>query len=92
MTGIPAKRSPLAGLVIFMIGLSIAASLVAGIHYAAIDLPQQQTPQAPANEDCFLSCENAYNQCVAYCNTHGCTNSQRFMCWRTRDNCENDCF
>jgi hypothetical protein len=41
--------SPLVRLVLFMICLSIAGSIVAGAHYYAVDLPQQQTLQAPTN-------------------------------------------
>jgi archaellum component FlaG (FlaF/FlaG flagellin family) len=42
-------RSPLARLVLFIVCLSIAGSIVAGVHYYAVDLPQQQNVQAPAN-------------------------------------------
>jgi hypothetical protein len=33
--------SPLAGLVVFMIGLAVAGTLVSGVHYYAVDLPAQ---------------------------------------------------
>ena len=63
-----------------MICLSIAGAFVAGVHYFAIDLPQQKAVTAPANEidvGCvhvcnqnFFSCENS---CVgAYCNNEQC--------------------
>lgn len=42
-------RTPLARLVLFMICLSIIGSAIAGIHYYAVDLPQQQSVQPPAN-------------------------------------------
>ncbi|WP_158491362.1 hypothetical protein [Methanoregula formicica] len=29
--------------------LAVAGSIVAGMHYYAVDLPQQKTVQAPAN-------------------------------------------
>lgn len=38
-------------LVKFMICLSIAGSVLAGIHYYAVDLPQQKAAQAPPNLD-----------------------------------------
>ncbi len=50
MTETQTSRTPLARLVLFMICLSIAGSFVAGLHYAAIDLPrQQQELQVPTN-------------------------------------------
>ena len=42
-------RTPLARLVLFMICLSIIGSAIAGIHYYAVDLPQQQSVKAPSN-------------------------------------------
>lgn len=42
-------RTPLARLVLFIVCLSIAGSIGAGIHYYAVDLPQQQVVQAPSN-------------------------------------------
>lgn len=42
-------KSPLTRLVLFMIALSVAGSVLAGIHYYAVDLPQQKSAQAPAN-------------------------------------------
>jgi hypothetical protein len=33
-----------------MVCLSIAGAFVAGVHYLAIDLPQQQSVTAPSNE------------------------------------------
>jgi len=42
-------RSPLARLVLFIVCLSIAGSIVAGVHYYAVDLPQQPEVQAPTN-------------------------------------------
>lgn len=42
-------RSPLARLVLFMVCLSVAGAFIAGAHYVAVDLPQQQNLQAPTN-------------------------------------------
>jgi hypothetical protein len=50
------ERSPLARLVLFMFCLSIAGSLVAGIHYAAIDIPQQEfsaSQPTNSNSNCY---------------------------------------
>jgi hypothetical protein len=56
------QKSPLARLVLFMVCLAIAGSFVAGMHYFAIDLPQQKTLQAPKNTDGY-----ACGICVKYC-------------------------
>lgn len=55
-------RSPLARLVLFMVCLSIAGSFVAGVHYVAVDLPQQQTVKAPANGAIGPTCGPVYDQ------------------------------
>lgn len=51
MTETRAERSPLARLILFMVCLSIARSIVAGAHYYAIDLPDQERSalQQPEN-------------------------------------------
>lgn len=61
-------RSPLARLVLFMVCLSIAGTFIAGVHYAAVDLPQQQSVTAPTNScrdlngylACAIGCINKY--------------------------------
>lgn len=61
-------RSPLARLVVFMVCLSIAGSIVAGVHYYAVDLPQQQSLQAPTNAyDCWDVCNIQWDACSALC-------------------------
>jgi hypothetical protein len=42
-------RTPLGRLILFMIGLSIIGSAIAGTHYYFVDLPQHQSVKAPAN-------------------------------------------
>ncbi len=43
-------RNPLHNLVLFMVCLSIAGSVVAGVQYLAVDLPQQNAvPHVPSN-------------------------------------------
>ncbi len=54
-----------------MICLSIIGSDIAGTHYYAVDLPQQQNVQAPANGSCSLSIVSTLNQyanCGSDCN------------------------
>ncbi len=47
------QKSPLARLVLFIICLSITGSMIAGVHYFAVDLPNQQSiSKPPANWAC----------------------------------------
>lgn len=56
-------RSSLARFVLFIVCLSIAGSIVAGVHYYVVDLPQQKALQAPANDcgqdwlNCRMDCD-----------------------------------
>lgn len=50
MTG---AQSPLGWLVLFMICLAIASSFVVGVHWYAVDLPQQAAIQPPSNAGCY---------------------------------------
>jgi len=69
-------RSPLTRLVLFMVCLSIAGALVAGVHYVAVDLPQQQAVQAPTNSYdhscCQLgTCQQETLNCQSRCAGNG---------------------
>jgi len=67
-------KSPLARLVLFMICVSVLGSIIAGAHYYTIDLPQQQSVQAPANY-----CIYTYGQCKdLYYNYHW----MKVCCWK----------
>lgn len=70
------ERSPLARLVLFIVCLSIAGTVIAGMHYYAIDLPQQKALTAPANADrtdCEKSCDPCWTlaadpiSCYSHC-------------------------
>lgn len=76
------QKSPLARLVLFMICLAIAGSVVAGAHYYTVDLPMQNTVQAPGNSvvqswkcsDCANVCrwagtlsQTCYKMCMGDC-------------------------
>ena len=63
MTAPQPAQSPLAQLVLFMVCLSIAGTIVSGIHYLAIDRPQQENVQAPNNYFCSLS---SFYGCAKY--------------------------
>ncbi len=58
-------RTPLARFILFMVCLSIIGSAIAGTYYYAVDLPQHQNVQAPANyEYCNEMIINAmHNSC-----------------------------
>lgn len=49
----PPTRSPLFSLVLMIVCISAAGAFLAGLHYFAVDLPEQQNVQAPSN-GCFL--------------------------------------
>lgn len=61
------ERSPLARLVLFMVCTAIAGSILAGAHYAAVDLPAQEWAlHAPANSDsCDINYEGACSKIYA---------------------------
>lgn len=57
--------TPLSRLVLFLVCLSIAGALVAGIHFTAIDLPQQNFHHAPAKTAvCDERCRNCTDTCL----------------------------
>ena len=89
MAAIQSGKNPLARLMVFMISLSIAGSILAGAHYYAVDLPQQNVLQAPENaqsstqrcETCTNNCNmwlisgnrDMYNECMTQCQTYQCS-------------------
>ncbi|MFA4861310.1 hypothetical protein [Methanoregula sp.] len=76
MSGTPAEKSPLARLVLFMVCLSIAGSLVAGVHWFAIDLPAQQAralhPPGNGNTELFAACNICMQNCEFDSDRYGC--------------------
>jgi len=58
-------RSPLYNLVLFLLGLALSGTIVAGVYYAAIDLPMQQANPAPLNVN--LNDPGACAKCIANC-------------------------
>ena len=72
------EYSPLARLVLFMVCLSVAGTLLAGGHYFAVDLPQQQSVQVPSNGNtlseilgpaiCKTKCQDDDDECFRECN------------------------
>lgn len=78
MTTPGSKKTPLARLVLFMVCLAIAASGVAGLHYYAVDLPEQSSAVPPSNGDIMVygpvGCTNICNGdtgCIDACIQHG---------------------
>jgi len=73
-----------------MMCLSIAGSIVAGTHYYAVDLPQQQNVQMPENNlksDCLDSCISVLSTCVSGCRDDMC----RYRCEVADSGCRNTC-
>ena len=82
--------SPLARLVLFMVCLSVAGSIMAGAHYYAVDLPEQNakllTP--PSNEyENYWRCEackygclekpvGVFDSCIQDCEYNECELSE----------------
>ncbi|MEN6610146.1 MAG: hypothetical protein ABFC24_04835 [Methanoregulaceae archaeon] len=48
----PVTISPLRSLVLCMVVLSVFGALIGGLHWYAVDLPQQKAVQAPAKGVC----------------------------------------
>jgi hypothetical protein len=65
------EKSPLARLVLFMFCLSIAGTLVAGVHYYTMDLPIQNAVTVPANNpgsaECLKRCSDDKFFCALWC-------------------------
>ncbi|HII99197.1 MAG TPA: hypothetical protein HA272_08110 [Methanoregula sp.] len=84
-------RSPLGRLVLFIVGLSIAGALVAGTHYALVDLPGQVVRQAPTNagpDPCAAACAPAYHICISGCSGNGgCIDT----CYQVAETCAHSC-
>lgn len=59
------EQPPLVRLVLFMIGLAIAGSILAGAHYYTIDLPDQQkaAQMPPDNDSLRTKCKNCLLTC-----------------------------
>jgi len=85
MTSSQSTGTPLGRLVLFMVCLSIAGSLVAGVHYFAVDLPAQKAITAPTNDYCEMSCEWVYDDCIA-------DGLPDWACTNYRGLCRKDCY
>jgi len=83
MTEAKPPQSPLARLVLFMVCLSIAGSLVAGVHWFAIDLPVQQAralhPPANQNTELFAACKICMQGCKFDSNIYACEMTCRLL-------------
>ena len=86
------QKSPLARLVLFIVCLSIAGSIIAGVHYFAIDLPQQNALQAPENSAgkyaCADNCRVQFNACAGTC---GDNELCRALCNQVYSSCSSVC-
>jgi len=76
-------RSPLHNLVLFLIGLALFGTIVAGVHYAVIDLPMQQANPAPMNEN--LGSTGACAECIAKCTVQPWETSCTQKCLKSCD-------
>lgn len=58
-------RSPLHNLVLFLICLALFGTIMAGVHYAVIDLPMQLANPAPMNDN--LNDAGDCAKCMSLC-------------------------
>lgn len=73
-------RSPLHNLVLFLIGLAVSGTIVAGVHYLALDIPAQQANPAPLNYNPHDPAACA--RCMALCALHPWDSSCPNNCMR----------
>ena len=83
---------PLARLIVFIVMLSVAGSILAGLHYYAVDLPQQQVQRPPANgngpwTDCLNKCQANYRTCDSMATSRMEAN----QCSDTASACDTQC-
>jgi hypothetical protein len=96
--------SPLTRLVLFIACLAIAGSFIAGVHYFALDFPQQQQIRTPENDisgstctnTCNNECANQFDACMTSPDGHsmsGTCAASDFACYEAcRKNCAcSDC-
>ena len=78
-------KNPLVMLIIIMAIVSIAAGILAGVHYYVIDLPSEKQVFAPSNNyngcDSVDCCQSMYQRCK---NSGDYTPTE---CRSKRDNC-----
>lgn len=86
-------RTPFDRLVLFMVSLSIFGALVGGVHYALVDLPQQQEVQAPTNSYDHSCCElNTCQQETLNCQSRCAGDGQCALgCYLTYHNAGESC-
>lgn len=79
-------KSPLARLVLFMVCLSVAGALIAGVHYLVVDKPLQDAVKPPSND--YSACsENCYKDYLS-CTRWGARNE----CDGEYTQCRTDCY
>lgn len=73
MSAKSSERSPLSARVLFLVCLGIAGSVLAGLQYVAVDLPQQERSlsQPPTNSVVETAC---YQTCLQYADATTCVN------------------
>lgn len=62
MTSSQSEKTPFTWLVLFMVGLSLGGTIVAGAHYYAVDLPAQEEELAPENDVQFPQINKAMDR------------------------------
>jgi hypothetical protein len=77
----PSAYTPLTRLVLVMVCLAIAGSIGAGVHYYAVDLPQQKSVQPPDNgSKLFYQCVICKSNCEGKTDIYDCLNECDLVC------------
>jgi len=83
MTDTQSEKTPLARLMLFMICLSVSGSIIAGVHYYAVDLPEQRA-QALLEPRNGQELKAVCNICTSHCrgdpDEYGCLQTCELGC------------
>lgn len=75
------ERTSLARFIIFMVCLAAAGSILAGAHYYAVDLPEQQKVTAPDNAaNPMIKCQICKSNCYGQTDYYNCLSECNLIC------------
>ena len=83
MADLQSEKMPLARLMLFLICLSVAGSVGAGVHYYAVDLPEQdaQAVLTPRNgQELKAACNICVSGCLGKPDEFGCLQTCQLAC------------
>jgi len=83
MVDIQSEKTPLARLMLFLICVSVAGSIVAGVHYYTVDLPKQEAQAllTPKNgQELKAACNICVSGCLGKPDEYGCLQTCQLAC------------